>query len=134
MRKAALLIMFAVLVTTAFHISSSAQESYTYHANIKPITEGICKNCHEFATSYTTVMAKTGFVVPENPDSSEFVWRIEGRNAAGASITRMPNGGPYLSDATILIVRAWIAEGAPEGQATGVVEKTNWSTIKRMFK
>jgi hypothetical protein len=133
MRKAALLLMFAVLIIIAYQFSSSA-ETYTYNTNIKSITEGICKNCHDFAASYTAVMAKTGFVIPGNPDGSVLVWRIEGRDAAGASITRMPDGGPYLSAATILIVRAWIAQGALEGQPTGVIEKTSWGSIKRMFK
>lgn len=49
-------------------------------------------------------------VKPGDPDNSYLVQKIEGRAAVGA---RMPLGGPYLDDATIGVIRTWIANGAP---------------------
>ena len=43
------------------------------------------------------------------PDDSYLVQKIEGRAALGA---RMPFGGPYLDDATIAVIRQWVADGA----------------------
>jgi hypothetical protein len=48
-------------------------------------------------------------VNPGNPDASYIVQKLQGTNAVGA---RMPRGGPYLSQAQIDLVRAWIAAGA----------------------
>jgi hypothetical protein len=51
-------------------------------------------------------------VVPSNPDASYLAQKIDG--TAGIIGRRMPfNGPPYLSDGQILIVRRWIAIGAP---------------------
>jgi hypothetical protein len=50
-------------------------------------------------------------VNPGNADDSYVVHKIEG--AADITGARMPNGGPYLSDGQILIIRRWIALGAP---------------------
>lgn len=48
-------------------------------------------------------------VAPGQPDDSYLVQKLEGRAAVGA---RMPLGGPFLDDATIAVIRQWIAEGA----------------------
>lgn len=48
-------------------------------------------------------------VAPGRPDDSYLVHKIEGRAAVGA---RMPLGGPFLDDATIAVIRDWIARGA----------------------
>ena len=50
-------------------------------------------------------------VVPGNPDSSYIIHKIEGRS--GIVGARMPNGGPYLSDGQILVIKRWIELGAP---------------------
>lgn len=49
-------------------------------------------------------------VVPGDPDGSFLIHKLEGTQAAG---DRMPQGGPYLPQATIDVIRAWIASGAP---------------------
>jgi CHRD domain-containing protein/Big-like domain-containing protein len=49
-------------------------------------------------------------VKPGDPDNSYVVLKLEG--AAGISGARMPFGGPYLDQATIDQVRAWISAGA----------------------
>ncbi len=51
-------------------------------------------------------------VVPGDPDASYLVQKLEG--AAGIAGRRMPFGGaPFLTDGQILILRRWIAIGAP---------------------
>jgi len=44
-----------------------------------------------------------------NPDNSYLIRKLEGSAAVGA---RMPLGGPYLDQATIDVIRQWIADGA----------------------
>ncbi len=51
-------------------------------------------------------------VVPGDPDASYIVHKLEGR--AGIAGSRMPQGGPFLSDAFIALVRAWIQSGAED--------------------
>lgn len=53
-------------------------------------------------------------VQPGQPDNSYLIQKLQGSAAVGA---RMPFGGPYLDDATISVIREWIANGAQrEGQ------------------
>jgi hypothetical protein len=56
---------------------------------------------------------KTGAIriVPGDPEASYLVQKVEG--ASGIVGVRMPQGGPYLSDGQILILRRWIQLGAP---------------------
>jgi hypothetical protein len=49
-------------------------------------------------------------VTPLDPASSYLYRKITG---AGITGDRMPQGGPYLSDAQIKLVRDWIRRGAP---------------------
>ncbi len=53
-------------------------------------------------------------VSPGRPDDSYLIQKLEGHAAVGA---RMPFGGPYLDDATIAIIRQWIANGAVQAGA-----------------
>lgn len=50
-------------------------------------------------------------VVPGNPDGSYLIQKLEGRTDIAGS--RMPLGGPFLPQADIDVIRAWIAQGAP---------------------
>ena len=50
-------------------------------------------------------------VAPGDPENSYLIHKLEGR--AGIEGVRMPFGGPFLSDAEIDQVRAWITAGAP---------------------
>ena len=49
-------------------------------------------------------------VTPNDADSSYLVDKLEGNQAPGT--TRMPQGGPFLDQATIDVIRAWIDNGA----------------------
>jgi hypothetical protein len=48
-------------------------------------------------------------VVPGNPDDSFIIHKLEGTQTLG---DRMPDGGPYLQQSTIDVIRLWIANGA----------------------
>ena len=51
-------------------------------------------------------------VIPNDPGNSYLIQKVEG--TPGIVGQRMPfNGGPFLSDGQILIMRRWIANGAP---------------------
>jgi mono/diheme cytochrome c family protein len=50
------------------------------------------------------------YVVPGDPANSYLIQKLLG--AAGITGGRMPLNGPYLDDATIAQVAAWIATGA----------------------
>lgn len=49
-------------------------------------------------------------VVPGNPNDSYLIQKLEGRSDIVGG--RMPLGGPFLSQADIDVIRAWIAQGA----------------------
>jgi hypothetical protein len=50
-------------------------------------------------------------VVPGSPDNSYLIHKLEGRFDIVGS--RMPLGGPFLPQADVDVIRAWIAQGAP---------------------
>lgn len=52
-------------------------------------------------------------IEPSDPDASYLIHKIQGTQAdVGGSGARMPFGGPYLSQATIDTLRAWVTKGA----------------------
>ena len=91
-----------------------------------------CVNCHTnvgrnpsgglnlaHAVAYDQIVnvpsaRKTGAirVIPGDPENSYLVHKIEGRT--GIVGARMPiSGPPFLTDGQILILKRWIAQGAP---------------------
>jgi hypothetical protein len=50
-------------------------------------------------------------VIPGDPDNSYIIRKLEGASDIAGS--RMPLRGPFLTDGQILIIRRWIAIGAP---------------------
>ncbi len=49
-------------------------------------------------------------VQPGEPDNSYLIHKLEGTQSVGV---RMPQGGPFLDDETIDMIRTWITDGAP---------------------
>jgi hypothetical protein len=49
-------------------------------------------------------------VIPFDPDGSFIIRKLEGTQTLG---DRMPQGGPYLPQSTIDVIRQWILDGAP---------------------
>jgi len=50
-------------------------------------------------------------VVPGDPDASFLIQKLQGTQTLG---NRMPDGGPYLTTATVNVIRQWIQDGAPQ--------------------
>jgi hypothetical protein len=51
-------------------------------------------------------------IIPGDPDNSYLVQKLEGKS--GIVGNRMPNNGPpYLTDGQMMILRRWVAIGAP---------------------
>jgi predicted small lipoprotein YifL len=50
-------------------------------------------------------------VVPGDPDASFLIQKLDGTQTLGE---RMPDGGPYLTTATVNVIRKWIEDGAPQ--------------------
>lgn len=93
-----------------------------YESEIQPIFNENCVTCHGgqngvTLSSFEAVMSSVGdqygteIVVPGEPDQSPLVDKIEPNPEFG---TRMPQGGPFLSNEEINLIRTWIAEGANE--------------------
>jgi hypothetical protein len=94
----------------------------------------ICTRCHsgaaapeglelDAAHSYALLVGVPSGEVPSidrvnpgNPDSSYIVLKLE--NAPGIVGAQMPDGGPYLPQSTIDVIRQWITNGAQQGAPT----------------
>jgi hypothetical protein len=50
-------------------------------------------------------------VVPGDPNGSYLIHKLEGRSDIVGS--RMPDGGPFLVQTDIDVIRTWIVQGAP---------------------
>jgi hypothetical protein len=50
-------------------------------------------------------------VIPGDPDKSLIISKLEGTQTLG---DRMPQGGPYLPQSTINVIREWIQNGASQ--------------------
>jgi methionine-rich copper-binding protein CopC len=113
--------------------------SATFRAVQDSVFTPVCTACHagasaplglrldsanSFASLVNVASVQVGSlrrVLPGDPNNSYLVQKIEGRAAVGA---RMPLGGPQLPQASIDLVRSWIAGGAQAAAIGGAVEKT----------
>ena len=50
-------------------------------------------------------------VIPGDPDGSFLIQKLDGTQTVGS---RMPDGGPYLTTATVNVIRQWIQNGASQ--------------------
>ena len=89
----------------------------------------LCADCHsgpnppeglrlDAANSYDAIFKVDSQQVPElelvdsgKPEDSYLIHKLEGTAAVG---DRMPQGGPFLDQATISVIREWIDEGADQ--------------------
>jgi mono/diheme cytochrome c family protein len=113
-------ILLPILIFVAIPAFLHAQVDY--EEDIQPIFNQNCTSCHGSQngvtlSSYESVMSSVGsqygteIVVPNEPDESPLVDKIEPNPEFGV---RMPQGGPYLSDEQINLIKTWISEGANE--------------------
>jgi hypothetical protein len=90
----------------------------SFQHQVLPIfTDHGCTGCHG-GTSGLSVGTVSALMIggdhgpaitPGDPDGSLLIKKL---SAAPPFGSRMPLGGPYLNDATIGVIRQWIAEGA----------------------
>ncbi|MDB5904630.1 MAG: hypothetical protein JWM26_3508 [Betaproteobacteria bacterium] len=121
-RCAARSILGAAAFAVAILDAHGAAPGAPTYAEVAPIFNSRCTLCHSGAAapngvqldSYERVIkgGKNGpVVIPGTPGASELVKRIRGER-----LPRMPlTGPPYLGDAEIALVEAWIQAGAPQG-------------------
>lgn len=120
-KRVALLTLSAL--TVAAMQTGCGEKALTYQANIKPILDAKCVQCHApggagFAKSglrldsYDAMMKGTRFgavVVPGSSVSSTLYRLVAGQ--ADPSI-RMPHGQSALPDEDVATIAAWIDQGA----------------------
>lgn len=122
-----------------------AQGTPDYATEIQPIFDASCTGCHSVGgraegtgmilTSYEETMAGDSnngpAVIPGNADESLLIWKLEGVDNTGATVSRMPRGGgDPLSAETIQLVRAWIDAGALAEASPLAVKPHSWGQIK----
>jgi hypothetical protein len=117
---------------------SSAPLQATFESIQENVFTPICTQCHsgaqapvglrlDAASSYAMLVNTPSAEVPTlsrvepgNPDMSYLVQKIQGTAAVGG---RMPLNSPALPQATIDIIKEWIANGAPPASTSGVSGK-----------
>lgn len=122
-----------------------AQGTPDYATEIQPIFDASCTGCHSIGgnaqgtgmilTSYEETMAGDSnngpAVIPGNADESLLIWKLEGVDNTGTTVSLMPRGRDPLSAETIQLVRAWIDAGALAEASPLSVESHSWGQIKR---
>ncbi len=105
-------------------------QSYSFAQHVRPIFQSNCGGCHDGGGSnlpgsmnldgnaYLAMVnvpslqaASFMRIRPYDADSSYVYHKIKTTSTV-RTLERMPDGGPYLSDATIDTIRTWITEGA----------------------
>ena len=142
--KKTVLVIFVFVAAFFIHAVFGGVEYITYNADIKSILDDHCKQCHNFAETYTALLAQVStdtatkgvpIVDPGKPENSVIVWRIEGETNVGTIVTQMPRNNPPLPDETIRLIRDWIEQGAYEDEPVAVEDgTTTWSKIKMIFQ
>jgi hypothetical protein len=110
---------FSSIQSEIFEKADSAGRSacVTCHSNTGRNPSGGLNLNHDVAYDQCVNMPSRGKpgairVVPGDPESSYMIHKLEG--LPGIAGRRMPfNGPPYLTDGQILIIKRWIAIGAP---------------------
>jgi mono/diheme cytochrome c family protein len=103
----------------AFRIQPVAEARISYAGQVVPLlTSKGCTGCHGgtnnlFVTPYASLMAGTSshgpVVTPYHGEGSVIVRKLRGTAGFG---NRMPQGGPFLSEAEIETIARWIKQGA----------------------
>ncbi|WP_313802430.1 hypothetical protein [Sphingobium sp.] len=134
-KRAPVLGLLAMLVCVGGTAAMPAAKSPTaasFSKDVLPIFQRRCVACHVTGSepggmslapglAYAQLVGKasTESALPRvkagKPDASYLLHKLQGTQASvGGKGARMPFGGPYLDDASIAKIRAWIAAGAPK--------------------
>ena len=105
--------------TVGFRVKASPEARISFSGQIVPLfTANGCTGCHGgtnnlFVTPFANLLQGTSsngpVVSPYNGEGSVIIRKLRGTAGFG---DRMPQGGPYLSDANIEILARWIKQGA----------------------
>ncbi len=119
-------------VSAAVNVTVENTQPVSLASDIQPVFTPRCAGCHSgqgsvlpgsmnltsAANSYAALVGVASVqqpaldrVEPDNPDDSYLIRKLEGGPAITG--TRMPQGGPFLDQATVDTIRQWISEGAP---------------------
>ena len=123
MTKPTALLALSALTVALLQTGCSGEKPLTYQANIKPILDANCIECHVpggkgfkktglLLDSYDGLMKGTNFgpvVVPGSSVSSTLYRLVSGK--ADSSI-RMPHGMGSLPESDVSTIAAWIDQGA----------------------
>lgn len=123
MTKHTALLTLSALAAVLLQTGCSGEKPLTFQANIKPILEANCMECHVPGgkgyeksglrmDSYEALMKGTNFgavIVPGSSVSSTLYRMASGQ--VDPSI-RMPHGEGALPDADVATIAAWIDQGA----------------------
>lgn len=119
--------LFAIFFTSCLNnvedLTGTVQTNVSYSSDIQPIFNARCTSCHGGnisngnldLSSYQALMNSNGvnygssIIVEGDASSSGLIDSIEPDPESG--ISRMPQGGPFLSGNQIELIRAWINEG-----------------------
>jgi len=103
----------------AFKIRGAIVPSVSFSTDVLPVFQAHgCVNCHGgtnnlLVDSYAHLMLGNSsngpVVIPGNGEGSKIIKKLRGTAGFGA---RMPQGGPYLDNATIATISLWITQGA----------------------
>ncbi len=123
MTKSTALLALSALTVALLQTGCGGEKPLTYQANIKPILDANCVECHVpggkgfnktglLLDSYDGLMKGTNFgpvVVPGSSVSSTLYRLVSGK--ADPSIS-MPHGMGPLPEADVTTIAAWIDQGA----------------------
>lgn len=107
--------------------STQQEPDFVTYADVQPLLLGRCTSCHAGQgvmgpppegyrlDSYQETLRPDdrARVVPFDPAASELIRRV-----LGQAQPRMPLGGPYLDDAEIELLVAWVRDGARDADGT----------------
>jgi hypothetical protein len=94
--------------------NNNTSDTITWSGYVQPLLNQKCSPCHTtdgsknfYVTTYELITAKSYIIIPNNPDGSLIIQKLEGTN-----LPAMPMTGNKLPQAEIDSIRKWITQGA----------------------
>ncbi|MGH2345383.1 MAG: hypothetical protein ACRDG4_09170, partial [Chloroflexota bacterium] len=123
-----------------FSTTSSIATGGTISPDVAAIFTAHCETCHLGGvvsggvnlTSFSTLMSSTpasgGSVIAPGDHKSSTLWKVLQPGSGQPGGSRMPLGGPYLSDAQIGTIAGWIDGLGKGGTSTSTTSSTSTTT------
>ncbi|MBP85648.1 MAG: colicin uptake protein [Planctomycetaceae bacterium] len=125
-----------VVILLATPSSSHASDRGIYSRDIKPVFSKHCYSCHGGLKQEAGLRLDTGALIRKGGDSGAAVMPSDINNSlivdritAADESERMPPEREALTDAQILLIKSWIAQGAksPEDEAAEEDPREHWA-------